>query len=93
MRVILLERVGRLGQMGDVVRVKDGYARNFLLPQGKALRATDDNMEQFKNPTASISKRAISSSRARLRRLRPSSMGSGSSPSARQEIPGSSTAR
>ncbi len=37
MEVILLERIGRLGQMGDVVRVKDGYARNFLLPKGKAL--------------------------------------------------------
>jgi len=47
--VILLERVGRLGQMGDVVRVKDGYARNFLLPQGKALRATEENMAEFKN--------------------------------------------
>ena len=47
MQVILLERIGRLGQMGDVVRVKDGFARNFLLPQGKALRATDDNRKQF----------------------------------------------
>ena len=43
MQVILLERVTKLGQMGDVVRVKDGYARNFLLPKGKALRATKDN--------------------------------------------------
>ncbi len=41
MEVILLERIARLGQMGDVVRVKDGFARNFLLPRGKALRATD----------------------------------------------------
>ena len=47
MHVILLERIGRLGQMGDVVRVKDGYARNFLLPQGKALRATDENRKHF----------------------------------------------
>jgi large subunit ribosomal protein L9 len=47
MEVILLERVGRLGQMGDVVRVKDGFARNFLLPQGKALRATKDNRTKF----------------------------------------------
>jgi large subunit ribosomal protein L9 len=47
MHVILLERIGRLGQMGDVVRVKDGYARNFLLPQGKALRATDANKSEF----------------------------------------------
>src|SRR5437763_10150777 len=47
MEVILLERVGKLGQMGEVVRVKDGYARNFLLPQGKALRATQDNRAKY----------------------------------------------
>ena len=47
MQVILLERIGRLGQMGDVVKVKDGFARNFLLPQRKALRATDDNRKHF----------------------------------------------
>src|SRR5216684_3142560 len=47
MEVILLERVAKLGQMGEVVRVKDGFARNFLLPQGKALRATKDNRARF----------------------------------------------
>jgi large subunit ribosomal protein L9 len=47
MEVILLERVAKLGQMGDVVRVKDGFARNFLLPKGKALRATDENRSRF----------------------------------------------
>ena len=47
MQVILLERIGRLGQMGDVVNVKDGYARNFLLPRGKALRATEANKKKF----------------------------------------------
>ena len=47
MEVILLERIGKLGQMGDVVRVKDGFARNFLLPRGKALRATADNKKRF----------------------------------------------
>lgn len=47
MQVILLERVEKLGQMGDTVNVKPGYARNFLLPQRKALRATKDNMAQF----------------------------------------------
>src|SRR5262249_30329050 len=47
MEVILLERVGKLGQMGDTVRVKDGFARNFLLPQGKALRATEANKTRF----------------------------------------------
>ncbi len=47
MEIILLERVENLGQMGDVVTVKNGYARNFLLPQHKALRATDANMTRF----------------------------------------------
>lgn len=47
MDVILLERVEKLGAMGDTVRVKDGFARNFLLPQGKALRATKANRERF----------------------------------------------
>jgi large subunit ribosomal protein L9 len=47
MDVILLERVAKLGQMGEVVHVKDGFARNFLLPQGKALRATKDNRAKF----------------------------------------------
>ena len=49
MEVILLERVAKLGQMGDVVRVKDGFARNFLLPKGKALRATQENRSRFEN--------------------------------------------
>ena len=47
MEVILLERIAKLGQMGDTVRVKDGFARNFLLPKGKALRATAPNKERF----------------------------------------------
>lgn len=47
MQVILLERVAKLGQMGEVVKVKDGYARNFLLPQGKALRASESNIARF----------------------------------------------
>lgn len=47
MHVILLERVGRLGGIGDVVRVKNGFARNYLFPQGKALRATDENKARF----------------------------------------------
>ena len=47
MQVILLERVAKLGQMGDVVDVKSGYARNFLLPKGKAIRATAQNREKF----------------------------------------------
>jgi large subunit ribosomal protein L9 len=47
MEVILLERVAKLGQMGEVVRVKDGFARNFLLAKGKALRATKENKERY----------------------------------------------
>ena len=54
MDVILLERIGKLGQLGDVVAVKDGYARNFLLPQGKALRATKGNLERFEGDRAEL---------------------------------------
>jgi large subunit ribosomal protein L9 len=54
MQIILLERIGRLGQMGDVVKVRDGFARNFLLPQGKALRATKENMSRFENQRAQL---------------------------------------
>ena len=54
MEVILLERIGKLGQMGDVVRVKDGFARNFLLPRGKALRATADNKTRFESMKAEL---------------------------------------
>lgn len=54
MDVILLERVAKLGQMGDIVSVKQGFARNFLLPQGKALRATDGNKAQFEARKAQL---------------------------------------
>jgi large subunit ribosomal protein L9 len=57
MDVILLERIGRLGQMGDVVRVKDGYARNFLLPSGKALRATEANRQKFERDRTMLEER------------------------------------
>jgi len=57
MEVILLERVAKLGQMGDVVRVKDGFARNFLLPQGKALRATAANKGKFEAMKADLQAR------------------------------------
>ena len=53
-QLILLERVEKLGQMGDVVRVKPGFARNFLLPQKKALRATKENMERFEKQRAQL---------------------------------------
>jgi large subunit ribosomal protein L9 len=59
MQVILLERIGRLGQMGDVVTVKDGFARNFLLPQGKALRATNANRERFERERAQLEARNL----------------------------------
>ena len=59
MEVILLERIGKLGQMGDVVRVKDGYARNFLLPRGKALRATSDNKSKFEGMKAELQTKSL----------------------------------
>ena len=57
MDVILLERVAKLGHMGEVVKVKDGYARNFLLSQGKALRATDANKAKFERDRAALEAR------------------------------------
>jgi len=54
MQVILLERIGRLGQMGDVVKVRPGFARNFLLPLGKAMRATKENMQHFEKQRAQL---------------------------------------
>jgi large subunit ribosomal protein L9 len=56
MEVILLERVGRLGKVGEVVNVKDGYARNFLIPQGKVLRATNENKADFAARRSEIEK-------------------------------------
>lgn len=54
MEVVLLERVAKLGQMGDVVSVKNGFARNYLMPQGKALRATKANLAQFETQRAQL---------------------------------------
>src|ERR1700685_53272 len=59
MEVILLERVPRLGQMGEVVRVRDGFARNFLLSRGKALRATADNRTRFESMKADLEARSL----------------------------------
>ena len=59
MQIILLERIGRLGQMGDVVNVKDGYARNFLLPQKKALRATEENLARFEKERTQLEARDL----------------------------------
>lgn len=59
MDVILLERVAKLGQIGDVVRVRDGYGRNFLLPNGKALRATKDNRARFETMKVQLEARNL----------------------------------
>jgi large subunit ribosomal protein L9 len=59
MEVILLERVAKLGQMGEVVRVKDGFARNFLLKRGKALRASSDNRAKFDGMKAELEARNL----------------------------------
>jgi large subunit ribosomal protein L9 len=59
MQVILLERIGRLGQMGDVVTVKNGFARNFLLPQKKALRATPENLARFEKDRGQLEARNL----------------------------------
>ncbi|NVK35347.1 MAG: 50S ribosomal protein L9 [Rhodobacteraceae bacterium] len=59
MEVILLERIARLGQMGDTVRVRDGYARNFLLPQGKALRANKRNLAKFEEQRVQLEARNL----------------------------------
>jgi large subunit ribosomal protein L9 len=59
MEVILLERVGRLGHMGDTVKVRDGFARNFLLPRGKALRATKGNKELFEKQRVQLEARNL----------------------------------
>ncbi|QLI82900.1 50S ribosomal protein L9 [Chitinibacter fontanus] len=54
MQIILLEKVANLGQLGDIVKVKDGYARNFLIPQGKAKRANEANMAAFEASRAEL---------------------------------------
>ena len=58
MQVILMEKVVNLGGLGDVVKVKDGFARNFLIPQGKAKRATTKNLKEFEDRRADLEKKA-----------------------------------
>ena len=58
MQVILMEKVANLGGLGDVVKVKDGFARNFLIPHGKAKRATQANLKEFENRRAELEKKA-----------------------------------
>ena len=72
MEVILMEKVVNLGNLGDVVKVKDGYARNFLIPQGKAKRATKANMEAFAARKAELEKAAaekLAAAQARAEKL------------------------
>ncbi len=93
MDVILLERVGKLGHMGDTVKVKDGYARNFLLPRGKALRATEANKKKFEAQRADLEARNHELKRERQRGFRRRSTARRWSSSVRPARPGSSTAR
>jgi large subunit ribosomal protein L9 len=58
MQIILMEKVANLGNLGDVVKVKDGFARNFLIPQGKAKRATQANLKEFETRRAELEKKA-----------------------------------
>ncbi|MDB5497777.1 MAG: ribosomal protein, partial [Phenylobacterium sp.] len=64
MKVILLERVERLGALGETVTVKDGFARNFLLPRHKALRATENNLKVFEGQRADIEERNVKAKEA-----------------------------
>jgi large subunit ribosomal protein L9 len=59
MEIILLERIAKLGQMGDTVRVKDGFARNYLLPRGKALRANEANKKRFESQRSQLEARNL----------------------------------
>ena len=70
MQVILLERIEKLGQMGDVVTVKDGFARNYLVPHGKAMRATKANLAPSSSAAGCSSRRPTCSAR-RTRPRRP----------------------
>jgi large subunit ribosomal protein L9 len=72
MQVILMEKVHNLGQLGDIVKVKDGFARNFLIPQGKARRATDSAIAEFQGRRTELELqqgKALAESQARAARL------------------------
>ena len=72
MQIILLEKVGNLGGLGDVVKVKDGFARNFLIPQGKAKRATEANLKEFEGRRSELEQRQtdiLASAQARAEKL------------------------
>lgn len=72
MQIILLEKLANLGQLGDVVKVKDGYGRNFLIPQKKAKRATEANLAEFQTKRAELEKaqaEILAASQARAEKL------------------------
>jgi large subunit ribosomal protein L9 len=72
MQIILLEKVVNLGQLGDVVKVKDGYARNYLIPKGKAKRATEGNLAEFQARRAELERmqaEALATAQAKAARL------------------------
>jgi large subunit ribosomal protein L9 len=72
MQIILLEKVVNLGQLGDVVKVKDGYARNYLIPKGKAKRATEGNLAEFRARRAELERmqaEALATAQAKAARL------------------------
>jgi large subunit ribosomal protein L9 len=73
MQIILMEKVVNLGGLGDVVKVKDGYARNFLIPQGKAKRATEANRKVFEEKRAELERiqaEAIAAAQAQADKLK-----------------------
>ena len=90
--LILLQRVEKLGQMGDVVKVKPGFARNYLLPQKKALRATKDNLARFEQQRAQLEAQNLKR-REEAERIAERVGGLPSSSSARPASPAASTAR
>ena len=72
MQVILMEKIAKLGQLGDVVKVKQGYGRNYLIPQGKAKRATESNIAEFEAKRAELEKHqaeVLAEARARAEKL------------------------
>ncbi len=72
MQVILMERINTLGQLGDIVKVRDGYARNFLIPQGKARRATEANIAEVQSKRAELEKaqnQALASAQERAAKI------------------------
>ena len=93
MEVILLQRVPKLGQMGETVKVKDGYARNFLLPSGKALRATKANKERFDPERVQLEAHNLEAQEGRGDGRRQARRASLSCSSARRARAASSTAR